>query len=132
MTDFAGVVASGEDDELLHEACVLIQSSLRGHLARVQFKQRRRKSPHREIREDGELRKRGRPKGSKNKKTLEREEEARANGESLDPVKKKRGRPPNPPVYTCKRPRGRPLGYKVKKKPPKEIPTEPPMKTHRV
>ena len=113
MSDFANVVASGEDDELLQQACVLIQSSLRGHLARVQLKQRQYRPPTDQKREDSQLSRRGRPKGSKNKKTVHREEQ---DMEAVEPpVKKKRGRPPKPPVYSCKRPRGRPYGSKVKR-----------------
>ena len=124
MSDFTGVVASGEDDELLRQACVLIQSSLRGHLARVQFKQRRSRSPRNQKIDSGVPCKRGRPKGSKNKKTLDREAQARANGEALETSKKKRGRPSNPPMHICKRPRGRPYGSKAKQKvhPPEAAP----------
>ena len=113
MSDFAVVVESGENDELLQQACVLIQSSLRGHLARVQFKQRKSRPPDGQKGEDSQSRQRGRPKGSKNKKTMDKEEQ---DWETLEPMKKKRGRPPKPPVYTCKRPRGRPYGSKVKQK----------------
>ena len=72
--------------------------------------------------------KRGRPKGSKNKKTLEREAMLAAKG--IEPTRRKRGRPPGSKnkktleqealmaaqgIKSIKRKRGRPLGSKNKK-----------------
>jgi hypothetical protein len=112
---FSAFAAQAEDDDLLQQACVLIQSTMRGRLARVQFKKRSNDGDRRDnssqYADDGSFghgepmgdtlssRTKGRPKGSKNKKTLLREQEAaeeeriRIENGLPPPLKRKRGRP---------------------------------------